>query len=271
MTAGALLLVAAGLPAVGCGGGDEDEPKATGALRITVTELSADRARYSAPRSIPAGLTKISLENEGKKPHKAQLMRIQGNHSIAEARRSRRPFPRWLYAEGGVGVTEPGETDSVIQRLDPGTYYITGTYGEKGRVAPLRVVGRKSGADLPTTSASIVTNEYSFIASGLKPGTSSVAFANDGFEPHHAVVAPVNRGGSVRQLRRFLRGSAPIPVGTIVNLDKAQETSVLERGQKQVVRLRLRPGKYALLCFVPDRKGGPAHVAKGMVDEITVR
>ena len=263
--------VAVALPSLGCGGDDEESAKTTATLPVTVTELSPGRARYSAPRSIPAGLTRITLKNEGKEPHKAQLVRIQGNHSIAEARRASRPFPKWLYTEGGVGVTEPGETDSVVQRLDPGRYYITGNYGEKGRVAPLRVRGKKTSAGLPSTSGSIVTNEYSFIASGLKAGTNAVEFANDGFEPHHAVVAPVQRGGSVGQLRRFLRGKGPIPVGDVVDLERARETSILERGQRQVVRLRLKPGKYALLCFVPDRRGGPAHVVKGMVDGIAVR
>ena len=254
----------------GCGGGEE-ETKVTGALRITVTELSGNRARYSAPRTVSAGVTRITLENKGKRPHKAQLVRIQGNHSVKEARRVRGRFPKWLYDEGGVGVTEPGETDAVVQRLDPGNYYITGNRGERGRVAPLRVGGDRSSAGLPPTPGSIVTNEYSFLTSGLKAGTTSVEFANDGFEPHHAVVAPVQRGGSVRALRRFLRGKGPIPVGKIVDLDRAQETAVLDRGQKQTVRLRLKRGKYALLCFVPDRKGGPAHVVKGMVDEVTVR
>ncbi len=31
------------------------------------------------------------------------------------------------------------------------------------------------------------------------------------------------------------------------------------------------PGKYSLVCFIEDRKGGPPHVAKGMVGETTVR
>ena len=271
-TAGLLAVaLALALTSLGCGGDGEESAKVTGTLPITVTELPSGRARYSAPRSISAGLTRITLNNEGKEPHKAQLVRIQGNHSISEARRARRPFPKWLYTEGGVGVAEPGETDSVVQRLDPGRYYVTGNYGERGRVAPLRVLGEKTSGGLPSTSGSIVTNEYSFIASGLKPGTNAVEFSNDGFEPHHAVVAPVQRGGSVGQLRRFLKGSGPIPVGKVVDLDRAQETSILERGQKQVVRLRLKPGRYALLCFVPDRKGGPAHVVKGMVDEVAVR
>ena len=264
--------LAAGLVAALSGGCGEDErARPAGALRITVADLSPGRAHYRAPRSIPAGLVRITLENKGKERRKAQLVRILGNHSISEARRARRPFPKWLYTEGGVGFTDPGETNSAIQRLDPGRYYITGTYGERGTVAPLRVVGERSDAKLPETAGVIRTNEYSFTNSGLKAGANTVEFSNDGFEPHHAVVAPVQAGSSVRALREFLRGKGKIPVGKVVDLDKAQETSVIERGQRQVVRLRLKPGKYALLCFVPDRKGGPPHVAKGMVDAVTVR
>ena len=32
----------------------------------------------------------------------------------------------------------------------------------------------------------------------------------------------------------------------------------------------LKKGSYALLCFIPDRQGGPPHVAKGMVSEAKV-
>lgn len=270
----ALALVGAALvlPSLGCGGGSDKEAKVTGTLAVSVTELAPGRARYHAPRTIPAGLTKITIVNEGRERHKAQLVRIQGNHSIAQARRARRPFPKWVYLEGGVGMTGPGKRSSVVQRLDPGNYYVTGTYGERGQVAPLRVVGKKTSGGLPPTTASIVTNEYSFIPSDVKAGTTSVEFRNEGLEPHHAVFAPVRRGStSVRRLRQFLKGTGPIPVGKLADIRNAQETAVIERGQKQVVTLHLKPGKYALLCFVPDRKGGPPHVVKGMVDELTVR
>lgn len=268
---GAPATCALALALTGCGEDGKEAAKTTGTLRITVRDLSPGRARYTAPRTVRAGLLRIVLENEGTEPRKAQLFRIQGRHSIAEARRARRPFPRWLYAEGGVGITKPGRSDSVIQRLEPGSYYVSGTYGEKGRVAPLRVTGGPSEAGLPDTPGSIAMNEYSFETSGLKAGVSTVQLTNEGFEPHHAFVAPVQRGHSIAELRRYLKGTKTIPVGEIVDMDKAQESSLLEQGQSQVFRLRLDPGKYGLLCFVPDRKGGPSHVVKGMVDELTVR
>jgi hypothetical protein len=253
----------------GCG---EDEAPKTGSLRITVTEPSPDRFRYRAPRSVQAGLVKLTLVNRGKDEHKAQLWRIQGDHSVKEALGVRRPLPDWLLSEGGVGETPPGGSASVVQRLRPGRYYIADSGGDKGRVAPFEVKGEETDAELPSTAASIVTKDYSFTPTGLKAGNNSVEISNEGFEPHHTVVAPVKRGGSsVAVLRRFLKGTGPIPVGDVVDLDKAEETSVIEQGQRQVVDLRLKRGTYALLCFVPDRKGGATHVAKGMVDKLTVR
>ena len=44
----------------------------------------------------------------------------------------------------------------------------------------------------------------------------------------------------------------------------------LEAGTQQVAKLDLKRGKYALLCFVSDRKGGPPHMAKGMIAEASV-
>jgi hypothetical protein len=47
---------------------------------------------------------------------------------------------------------------------------------------------------------------------------------------------------------------------------------VAEGGLKQVVELELpKAGKYALICFVADRRGGPPHAAKGMVSEVAVK
>lgn len=257
------------LVTAGCG--EEEAPKAT-PFRVTVSEPSPDRFRYRAPESVQAGLVEITLVNRGEDEHKAQLWRIRGDHSVKEALRERRPLPDWLRFEGGVGETEPGRTASVVQRLGPGRYYIADRGSDRGQVAAFHVSGENADAELPSSTGSIVTKEYNFTASGLKPGINTVELSNEGFEPHHALVAPVKRGGSsVGELRRFLKGTGPIPVGDVVDLENAQETAVIEQGQKQVVKLRLRRGTYGLLCFVPDRKGGPPHVAKGMVDKLTVR
>jgi hypothetical protein len=45
----------------------------------------------------------------------------------------------------------------------------------------------------------------------------------------------------------------------------------MDGGGKQVVEVELKAGKYALLCWVPDRAGGPPHAVKGMISEAVVR
>jgi hypothetical protein len=259
-----LALVAVG----GCG---EEEAAKTTSMAIAVTEPSNHRFAYSAPRSVAAGLVELRLKNRGKEPHKAQLWRILDDHSVKAAMAARRPLPEWLITAGGVSVTAPGEASSAIQRLSPGRYFIAGSGGERGRVAPFTVTGKESDAKLPEADASIVYREYNFSSDGVRAGPNSIEFHNEGLEPHHAVVAPVKPGSSVRELRQFLRGKGKIPVGETADLENAVETAVLEEGQRQVVPMRLKRGKYALLCFVPDRKGGDPHVVKGMVDELTVR
>jgi hypothetical protein len=44
----------------------------------------------------------------------------------------------------------------------------------------------------------------------------------------------------------------------------------MDGGVKQIVEADLKPGRYVFMCFIADRGGGPPHVAKGMVSEITV-
>jgi hypothetical protein len=45
----------------------------------------------------------------------------------------------------------------------------------------------------------------------------------------------------------------------------------LDGGEEQLTEVDLKPGNYALMCFIPDRAGGPPHVAKGMISGATVR
>ncbi|MDP8943465.1 MAG: hypothetical protein M3N16_05025 [Actinomycetota bacterium] len=269
-----LLLAGLGLAAAtGCGG--EERPAAQARARplaIEVTEPSPGRYRFRAPARVPAGMVRMTLRNAGMSEHRAQLVRVEGRHTAGEVLRARRGggrIPGWLSFAGGVGVTRPGRTASVTQPLRPGTHYLVGATGDRGTPARLEVVGEAARSEPPRPGASIESTEYSFAGTGLRPGRNAVRFHNAGFEPHHVVAVPIRRGSTLADVRDVLegRGSGRSPV----DLDRAQETAILDEGQTQVTELDLRPGSYALLCFVRDRGGGPPHVARGMVDGITVR
>ena len=269
--------IAIGTVIAGCGS-DAAEKRSTrlvpaGAklnrLEISVTEPRPGRFRYRAPRAVRGGLVEIRFKNSGRSPRKAQLWRVGRGHSVTQALRARRRLPRWLEWAGGVGLTAPGSTGVAVQRLAPGTYYVTGTGDERRGIAPLRVTGGGAGAGLVSAADARVTAvDYGYSVAGLAPGSASVEFRNTGKEPHHAFFAPLRDGRTIREARDFFAGklAGPPPVDP----EATRETVVLEGGGRQVTRLNLESGRYALLCFVRDRAGGPPHTEKGMVAEVKV-
>jgi hypothetical protein len=84
------------------------------------------------------------------------------------------------------------------------------------------------------------------------------------------IAVPYKPGATLAEVRKAFRGTG----GGEPPLDfrNVAYTARIDGGAKQITELDLaKAGKYALLCFVSDRKGGPPHVAQGMVAEITVR
>ncbi len=264
-----LLLVA------GCGqGGSTSRPEP---LNLELTE-SGDRASYSgAPREVPAGLARISLKNAGKAPHEAQLVRVDGEHSAQEVLQAiggteqGGRIPAWLHAAGGVSTTGPGQTNTAVQPLEEGTHYVLDMESEdpsKGAQAKFDVKGGGGVAEPPDAPATITASEYKFETAGLKAGSNRVRFENAGQEPHHIIMAPLKRGKTIDDVRAFARTEKGEPP---VEEEKFVGTAVLDGGASQVVDLELQKGKYVGLCFITDRKGGPPHVAKGMVMEVKVQ
>ena len=239
-------------------------------MTITVDGTRADRARYRAPRSVRGGLVEIRLRNTGRVPLKAQLWRIDGDHTVEEALRVGRRLPDWLRTAGGVSVTEPGATSRTLQALSAGRYYVANTGGQPGAVAEFEVIGPQKPPAPPRAPARVETLDFSFRVSGLRPGRNSVDFDNTGREPHHAYFTPMRRGADVDDVKRFFSrrtSTGPPPVDP----DVVSETVVIEGGDRQVTQLEFERGRYAVICFVRGRQGGPRHIDLGMINEVTVR
>lgn len=188
-----------------------------------------------------------------------------------------RPSPGWIHAAGGTGPAPPGGSSSATQRLRPGSYIVyDAPFGNEGQgvkfgVAAFKVDGEADGGELPKATAKIEAYEYGFRASGLKAGANTLEFSNSGGEPHHVIAAPYRPGATLAEVRKAFKreqGGAEPPL----DFENTSYTARIDGGTKQITELHLeKPGKYALLCFVSDRNGGPPHVAQGMVAEITVR
>ena len=78
----------------------------------------------------------------------------------------------------------------------------------------------------------------------------------------------MNAGATLGDVRRFFKTEKGKPP---FSEKGGFDTAVSEGARKQVINLNLKKGKYALVCFVPDRQGGPPHVAKGMISGATVK
>ena len=275
------LIVAASVGLTACGN-DVGDKQAAAPTRFAVTATEAGKQlRLAVPKSVAAGLVTVKLSNRGKAFHEAQLIRIDQGHTSQDALKviaaEGAPAPSWIHPAGGTGPAPPGGERSATQWLRRGNYIVyDAPFQNEGRglkfgVASFKVEGEADyGAELPTAAAKIEAYEYGFRVSGLTAGKNTIEFSNTGREPHHVIAVPYGPGATLAEIRKAFRGEggAEPPL----DYEKTSYTARIAGGAKQITELALdKPGKYALLCFVSDRMGGPPHVAQGMIAEITVR
>lgn len=286
LTAPALLLAACGGDG-GDGGTQATAPPQPAKVTVTAT-ASGKQVTFNVPAQLKPGATQLELVNNTKEPAELQIVQLDGGHTLAEfypviETQEPVPIPTWLHAFGGVGETSPGETRSVVVDLKAGKYaWFSGTAPEqegaqpqykRGAEGSFEVTGDASGAQLPATPAQVTAKElgptnYRFEATGFKASTNQITFTNGGAQLHHLVMAKMNQGATLDKVVEFFsteKGPPPI------DFDSSEITAVVDRGGKQVETVELKPGSYALLCFLTDRAGGPPHVIKAkMIQEVKV-
>lgn len=274
----ALVAVAAALPLAACGDDEKTASKTPAKLTITETD-SGKKVNVTIAGAKTPGATDITFTNNGKKPHSAQLIATTGNRSQADVDKaftavsSGKPAPKWFFAAGGAGTTAPGATTKASVVLLPGTYWVIDDEDEanlkNGGLNKLPIAGDKNEGKLPT-GATVTAKDYSFTASGLKAGENTVVLANTGKEWHHLIAAPMNKGATIADVEKFATSEGESGGPPPADFDNAVSTTVIEGGGTLATTMNLKKGKYALLCFISDRKGGAPHVQKGMVSEATV-
>lgn len=232
-------------------------------------------AKFTGPETAESGEAEISFTNDTGEEAEMQLIRVDGDHSAEEVvegletASSGKPFPDWFFAGGGVSTTPAGQSTTVTQVLEPGTYYTTNTEGklDPKTMLALEVTGEESDEELEA-DATVEAGEYSFTAEGLTGGENEIAFNNIGAQPHHLLIAPLKGDSTVEDVETAVKeeGKGPPPFDE----ENLKGTAVIEGGESQLVEMDLEPGRYVMLCFISDRQGGPPHALKGMVDEVEV-
>ena len=268
------LCLSATLALAACGDDEETDEAAAEPQQVTIEAPQSPEEPLTVPASLEPGAVEITLDNTSEGPAAAQLIRVEGEHSPDEvlkglgAAMQGKPFPEWFFAGGGVGTTPPGQTRSVTQPLEPGTYYALNDEGREPVLSdPIEVTGEPVEAALPEAGGTVTTSEYTFEAEGLTGDSGEITFANEGEQPHHLVAAPLAEGATLDDVRQFFeteKGPPPI------DFKREVSTAVLEGGDKQVTQVELEPGRYAFVCFIADREGGPPHIQEGMLVEAEV-
>lgn len=272
--AGAVALI--GVLASGCGSSSSSTaPKPKKQLLITIESFGA-QTQVSTPPSISAGVVQMKFENKAKGKHSAQIIRIDPGHDAMSALKAANawgqggsPLPGWIHLNGGFGGAKPGQTLPGVGKFVPGSYAVVDLEAKgKPVYGTFAVKGKESKDPLPSSPSTVTAVDYSFTAKGLRAG-ASLLFRNNGKEPHQISAAKLQKGATLADVKRYLKkqkGRSPVDETTGV------DGAVLDGGASQVTTLGLtKPGTYALLCFVPDRKGGPPHALRGMIGTAVVR
>lgn len=280
-----LLLVPAALAMAACGSDDKKSSTSGGAkpaeLSLSVTEAGKG-AKFTVPASTKGGLVNVTLANKGKKPHGAQLIRLTGNHTTAQALKvisGNKPAPAWVRGEGGPSAVPGGQTGSATVILPAGKYAVVDTGGPGGgppASADFTVTagagGKVPSAPTTITGAQAGPGRYKWGVSGtLKPGDNRVTFVSSGKDTLHFIGAfRVTGNPSLAKVEKAMSSSGKPP--KFLDQSSFTETTVLDSGKSEVVSLNLRkPGNYVLFCPLMDRSGGKPHHEVGMLKKVTVK
>lgn len=261
---------------------------ATGTVRPAqqVVTIHARDYSFEAPKTVKAsGPITFRLVNDGKELHHATIVKIAKGKTmkdVAEALKKQGPPPTWMTDVGGPNPALPGGTAEATLNLEPGTYALLCFINSpgnpmphmaKGMVGSITVeadgAGPTQAGAAPAGDITIRTSDYKFaISKPIAAGKHLITVVNDAEQSHEVVIGQLNPGKTAADLanwvdKEMMKGPPPgTPVGGI---------AALAKGRSGSFPIDLKPGNYAIVCFVPDSKDGKAHVAHGMQQVITVK
>src|SRR5688572_9503870 len=245
-------------------------------ITIVTTDFSFD-----APDTVPAGLTRVRLRNEGSQPHHAQIVRLRDGGTIQELLDTLGTrlisVPAGTRYVGGPNVPPADGWSEVTLRLEPGRYalicFVSGVdhvaHMRKGMTRLLTVTRATQpipASPEPTADARMVLHDYGFeITPAIRAGRQTIRIENAAKQPHEAVLGKLAPGKSAADLLTWMsKREGPMPgeeIGGAV---------VLSRGEVNYMTADFAPGDYVLLCFVRDVGDGKSHLSHGMIRQFRV-
>jgi hypothetical protein len=252
-------------------------PEAPAVPALPTVTLVADDYSIASPDTLQAGAVTLRLVNQGKEFHHIWVGRLDGGKTVEDllgAMKTPGPLPAWVRDMGGPNAPAPGGESNATVTLSPGSYFVACVIPSadgvphlmKGMIRPLTVVKTAKPAANPVGDVTMALHDYSFTLSRpLTAGKHLIEVRNNGQQPHEIELVRLAPGKTAQEVLAWIHqpeGAPPgLPLGGVAPLG---------RGGVNWFEVDLEPGRYALICFLPDSKDGKPHFMHGMVQEIEV-
>ena len=235
---------------------------------------------FSGPDRVAAGLTTVRIVNEGRDLHHVQFLKLLQGKSAADFRAAVAAdpgrLPGWVQYAGGPNANLPGSEASATVHLSEGDYVLICWIPDKTGVPHVALGMQKAlsvrGATLtkvsaPKPSMAIKQIDYQFILSKrVGSGLQTIEVMNHGSQPHELVVVKIVPGATVKDvIASFEPDASGPPKGELVG-----GITGIEKGERVYFTGAFEPGRYGLICFLPDAVTGRPHFLHGMTTEFTV-
>jgi hypothetical protein len=236
---------------------------------------------FDGPEKIAAGWTTVKMINQGRDLHQIQFLKLPEGKTAADFRAEITAdptrLPRWVQRRSGPNSVVPGEQALAIVYLEPGEYVlfcgIPDSHGIPhvvyGMMKPLHVAAAPPRpAEMPSADQTITLADFSFeLSQPMRAGARTIRVVNTGGQAHEVVVVKLAPGASVENFLDAFRpgvafSPAGKPIGGLVGLDP---------GREGYFRAEFPPGKYGLICFLPDLITRAPHFTRGMLLDFEVR
>ncbi|HEX6576229.1 MAG TPA: hypothetical protein VF042_14775 [Gemmatimonadaceae bacterium] len=247
-----------------------------------VVEINASEYKFEAPDQIPAGLTTFKMNDTGKELHHATLVKLDSGktfNDLMEGMKQMKPGtppPGWAIPAGGPNAAAPGSTSALTTVLQPGNYAIVcfipdakGVPHVAHGMAKALTVTPNPNANMsePSADITVTLKDYQFdFSQPLTAGKHTLKFVTAPGQPHEFTFFMLQPGRKAEDIPKFvetgMQGPPPgLPLGGV---------AAMGAGQAAYYEVDLKPGDYAIVCFLEDAKDGKPHFMHGMIQQIKI-
>jgi len=243
-------------------------------------EFIAHDYGFTGPDRLPAGVTTVRIVNQGRDLHHIQFLKLPSGKTAADFRAAvaadPSKLPGWVQYAGGPNAHPAGSQASAMVNLTEGDYVLICWIPDKNGVPHVALGMQKALAvrggkpmkvSQPKPSLVIKQVDYQFILSKrVEPGLQTIEVVNHGTQPHELVVVKLAPGARVKDVIASFEpdASGPSPGDLVSGI------TGIEKGERVYFTGEFEPGRYGLICFVPDAVTGQPHFLHGMTTEFTV-